>query len=503
MVLLMLATLGATWWMAREQDATARAAARQMVAGGLEAFVEQTRATLLDYAAWTAAYDGIVANDTGWVAENIGDSARSGTFDLAIVEPVGGAAYGWDAAGGPQTDLLSAEALGAANRLIDALPVDSGSVESLYAFSGGTLWFLAIGRVVPQDGVPQEATDASLPRLVVGFEMTSAFLGRIGERFMIENLAVGRSQPTKGDFLPLAGPDGTPLAWVSWTPPTPGAAVLRATLWPLLGLMLAVAVVLVLVSRELVGSARRLEAALQRAQAADRTKTEFLSNVSHELRTPLNGVIGLAQLLQLRAQDAEAQHMLDLLLASARSQLELVNGLLDITQIESGTMALRHEPFDPGAILDDTVRLAAPEIDKRGLVLRVAIAAEARRTKVGDPLAYRQIATNLIGNALKFTDRGGITVALDTNAAGALVLNVSDTGVGIPASEHGRIFERFVQVDGASTRRVGGVGLGLAITRALVELMNGTIKVNSAPGKGSTFTVELPLPREDGLATAA
>ena len=320
---------------------------------------------------------------------------------------------------------------------------------------------------------------------------------------MIENLTVGNRSGARRGRIALDGVDGRPLAWVSWTSPTPGRAMLRATLWPLVGLMAAVVVIVLLVSRELVGSARRLEGALAQARAADHTKTEFLSNVSHELRTPLNGVIGVAQLLQLREQEPEARHMLEILLASARSQLQLVNGLLDIARIESGSMTLEQAPFDPAAVLEDTVRLIAPEIEEKRLALRVAVAPAARRPVLGDALAFRQIATNLIGNALKFTESGGIGVELRIGDAGALILAVSDTGLGIDPSEHARIFERFVQVDGAATRRVGGAGLGLAITRALVELKGGSIRVTSALGKGSTFTVELPLPALDAMASAA
>ena len=200
---------------------------------------------------------------------------------------------------------------------------------------------------------------------------------------------------------------------MSWTPPTPGRAVLRATLWPLVGLMARRRRHRAPRSRASWSrSARRLEAALAQARAADRTKTEFLSNVSHELRTPLNGVIGVAQLLQLREQEPEARHMLEILLASARSQLQLVNGLLDIARIETGSMTLEQAPFDPAAVLDDTVRLIAPEIEEKRLALRVTIAPAARRPVLGDALAFRQIATNLIGNALKFTDSGGIGVEL-------------------------------------------------------------------------------------------
>lgn len=502
-VLLMAATIVATVWMAREQDRAAGAAAHRMVAGGLQALAQSTKATLLDYAIWTDGYENIGAGDLDWIASNIGASAEMSTFDLVVVVPPAGGAYGWDATGGPKPGLLGTEALAAVNRLLDRVPVDSGSAEAAYVRSGGALWLLAVARVVPQEGIPSGDADTDLPRLVIGFRITAELLDDIARRFSIEHLTVGTAPAPGADAIPLLAGDGAPLAWVSWRAPTPGRAVLRATLWPLGGLMLAVGAIVLLVARELVGSTRRLESALVQARVADRTKSEFLANVSHELRTPLNGVIGIAQLLQLRELDAEAQHMLDILLASALSQLQLINGLLDIARIEAGTMKLDRLPFEPAAELENTVRLIAPEIAAKRLALALEIAPEVRGAVVGDALAFRQIATNLIGNALKFTERGGITVTLGAGNAGALVLAVSDTGIGIDSAQHARIFERFTQVEEVATRRAGGTGIGLSITLALVDLQGGSIHVRSALGEGATFTVELPLPAADAMATAA
>jgi signal transduction histidine kinase len=499
-VLLMAATMVATVWMARQQDIAARVASRQMVAGGLEAFVERTKVTLLDYAVWTDAYDNILAEDIDWIASNISDSD---TFDLVLVQRPHDTALGWDAGEGPRTDLLEPEAIATVNRLLDDLPVQMDSVAAAYVRSGDRLWYLAIARVVPQDEIPTDVTDAELPRLIIGFRVTTDLFRDLGRQFMIENLAVSQERAPGEDVIALDDVDGRPIGWVSWMPPTPGRTVLRAALWPLLGLMVAVAAVVLLVSRELLKSARRLEAALKQARAADLMKSEFLGNVSHELRTPLNGIIGVGQLLQMREQEPEARELLDILLSSAQSQLRLVDGLLDITRIESGTVSLAQEPFDPAGVLDDTARLMAPDIEKKRLTLNVTIAADTRQRVLGDMLAFRQIATNLIGNALKFTERGSITVELAMRKSGGVILVVSDTGVGIDPAEHNRIFKRFVQVEGASTRRFGGVGLGLAITHGLVDLMGGSIRLTSALGSGATFTVELPLPRADAMASAA
>ena len=502
-VLMMASTLVATVWMARQQDRAAAAAANRMVAGGLDASTEAAKLTMLDYAIWTDAYENILAGELDWIASNIGASAAMSTFDLVVIEPPGGAPYGWDAAGGPNPGLLAPETLAAVNRLLDGVPVDSGTAEAAYFRSDGALWLLAVARVVPQEDLPADTADADLPRIVIGFRITTELLAGIADRFNIESLTVGAAPAAGAAVIPLPASDGSPLGWVSWKAPTPGRAVLRATLWPLVALMLAVGAIGLLVSRELVGSARRLEGALAQARAADRTKSEFLSNVSHELRTPLNGVIGLAQLLQLREADPEARHMLDLLLASARSQLQLINGLLDIARIEAGTMKLDEVPFEPAVELEETVRLIAPEVEAKRLALVLEIAPEARRAVIGDALAFRQIATNLVSNALKFTERGGITVELRTDDSGALVLAVSDTGIGIDPTQHARIFERFTQIDAVATRRVGGTGIGLAITRALVDLQRGSIRIRSALGEGATFTVELPLSAADAMASAA
>lgn len=491
---LMIATVAATAWMARQQDLLAQAAARRTVAGHLEAFDERTRALLLDYAVWTDAHDRVMAGDEAWMTSNIGASAETGTFDVAVVLRPDAPPIAWDEDGPAAMVPLEPAALARVSVLLDRAPVDSGAAEVAYVRSGGALWFLAIGRVVPQDGVPAGVSDADLPRLLIGFRMTSARLEAAGRRFMIEGLSVGAAPVAGMDHLPLPGVDGQPAGFVSWQPPTPGRAVLRAALPPLVALMIAVLAIGVVVVRELMRSAQRLGAALDKAQAADRIKTEFLSNVSHELRTPLSGVIGVAQLLQMRRLDPEAREMVDLLLASARSQLMLVNGLLDITRIESGAMQLSAAPFDPGVVVEDSVRLVAPQIAAKGLGLEVAIASEARGLVLGDPVAFGQVVTNLVGNAMKFTEAGRISVRLEGGGSLPLRLVVADTGIGIDPSQHARIFERFVQVDGAATRRVGGAGLGLAITTALVEMQDGSIAVASELGGGATFTVVLPLP---------
>lgn len=500
--MLMMATTLAAWWMAGQQDRLADATSRRMVEGGIEAVVDRSRTMVLDYAVWTDAYDHIMADDLGWMAENIGASTKTNAFDAVVILRSDGPPLLWqngDAEAGPA---LVPEDVRQASALLNSVPIDSGAAVTTFVRSAGTSWLVAAARVIPQDGLPPAVADADLPRLLIAFRVGPEMLSAIARRFLIADLTVDTSVRADRDALPLPGPDREAEAFISWTPPTPGRAVLRAILWPLLGLMVAVGAIVILVARELVRSARKIEGALAQAYAADRAKTVFLSNVSHELRTPLNGIIGVGQLMQMRPLDPEMTEMVNILLASARSQLQLVNGLLDITRIESGALTLEKAPFDAAAVLEDTVQLMAPIIAGKGLSLDVQIDPSARRLTLGDKLAFRQIATNLIGNAAKFTSEGTIAVALRSGPDGVLVLSVRDTGEGIDPVDHERIFDRFVQIESGS-KREGGTGLGLAITRALIDLMGGTVTVESALGQGATFTVTLPLPAAGELATAA
>lgn len=502
--LLLATSLAAAWWIARWQDAAVRETLRGSVLGSIESFTGAARTSILDYAVWDDAFARIGAGDMDWMARNIGASIGLGTFQMAVVVRPDAPPVSFDAEGNPQpaSGVIEPALLAELDAALDGTPLDARAVAPVFARSGGEAWFFAVTRVVPQTtSLPPGTVDAELSRLVIGYRVAETLMKELGNFHMLQDLAISPTPPTAGqDGAPLPGLDRAPASWLTWHAPAPGHAVLRAFLLPLAALMVALGAVGLLVMRELVRSARTLEAALVKARAADVAKTEFLSNVSHELRTPLGGIIGLAQLLQMHELDDEAREMVDLLLASAHTQLHMVNGLLDIARIETGAVQLSAAPFEPATVIEETARLVAPDIAAKGNDIAVHIDPAARHTVLGDAQAFRQIATNLLGNAAKFTDRGRIDVRLGPDAAGRLVLAIADTGIGIDPADHRRIFERFVQVDGSATRQVGGAGLGLAITAALVELMGGTIRVESAVGSGSTFIVSLPLP---ALATGA
>jgi len=237
----------------------------------------------------------------------------------------------------------------------------------------------------------------------------------------------------------------------------------------------------------------QLISAREQALEASRLKSQFLANVSHEIRTPLNGILGVTQLLRTMAIPPEAREYLDVLQGSGESLLEIVNDVLDLSKIEANRLELESEVFDVALLIGSTTRAFAPQAAKKGLVLECQVAPNARAPSRGDPARLRQVINNLVGNALKFTETGSVQVLVERDGD-TLFLQVSDTGLGIPADRRSAIFEPFVQGDGATSRRFGGTGLGLTICRRLVQLMGGDITVQSELGVGSTFRVRVHLP---------
>ena len=237
--------------------------------------------------------------------------------------------------------------------------------------------------------------------------------------------------------------------------------------------------------------------AMEAAEAASKAKSEFLATMSHEIRTPMNSVLGFAELLQNTKLTSQQSEWLGTLRNSGESLLGIINDILDFSSIEAGRLRLGREEFDPIRTCSEAVSMLDAQAKAKGLTLHLETSSAPPGSVLGDPVRFRQVLTNLIGNAIKFTATGSVTVHMEWQEQiglhGRLHVSVIDTGPGIAPSKQSNLFQMFTQVDTSDTRKHGGTGLGLAISKRLVELMRGTIGMSSKVGHGSTFWFELPM----------
>jgi signal transduction histidine kinase len=267
--------------------------------------------------------------------------------------------------------------------------------------------------------------------------------------------------------------------------------------WSMLTVLVAVALVLVYAVSSAAVNARRvdaLETAERAAMSASAAKSVFLATMSHELRTPMNGVLGMAHALTTGPLNEQQARQVDMLIRSGEGLMTILNDVLDVSKIESGKLDLEILVFDLRDLVDEVVGLWAQAAQAKDVRLIAAVDPLAPTWVSGDPTRLRQILTNLISNALKFTASGAVTLRVGPAGAAFLEIQVVDTGIGMSTEQQARLFQAFSQADASITRRFGGTGLGLAICKQLTELMGGAITVRSAPGEGSAFTVALPLP---------
>ena len=248
--------------------------------------------------------------------------------------------------------------------------------------------------------------------------------------------------------------------------------------------------------RDEIWELRAAAAARDKAEAASLAKSRFFATVSHEIRTPLNGILGLAQLLGMTRLEAEQASYVESIGDCARSLAQLIDDILDFSKIEAGKLELRAEPFELAPLVESVVELLAPRAQGKALEIASFVAGESPRRMVGDAARLRQVLINLAGNAVNFTEKGGVGVRVGPSGAGVLRFEVEDTGPGVPAAAREAIFEEFEQGDGSATRRHGGTGLGLAISRRLVEQMGGKLEIAGTSARGTTFAFSLPSPFE-------
>jgi len=254
---------------------------------------------------------------------------------------------------------------------------------------------------------------------------------------------------------------------------------------------------------DMVRTVREEESKLLAATEASRAKSEFLASMSHEIRTPMNGVLAVADLLMDEDLTIEQQEYVGTIVDSGRTLLNIINDILDFSKLEAGKVRLESVPFDLPNLIDGVVRLLVPAAESKGLELAFDYPPKAPRCFLGDPGRLRQVITNLAGNAIKFTESGYVLIETMYNAAGGeLIIRVRDTGIGISPEGQSRLFQKYEQAEADTTRRFGGTGLGLPISKQLVEMMGGEMGLESVLGEGSTFFFRLVLPRAEAEGRA-
>ncbi len=236
---------------------------------------------------------------------------------------------------------------------------------------------------------------------------------------------------------------------------------------------------------------RDLAQAVKVSQEATKLKSQFLANVSHEIRTPMNGVLGMTELLLDTDLTAEQRDYAETAFRSGEALLEIIDSILDLSKIEAGKLQLEVTDFRPAEVLQEVLKLVSGRARGKGLTVSAAVSDDAQGVLRGDPARLRQVLLNLVANAIKFTERGEVTVRVNVAEASEhgvrLLFEVLDTGIGLAPDAVARLFQPFVQADGSITRKYGGTGLGLAISKQLIEMMGGRVGVDSEPGQGSRF----------------
>lgn len=487
-----------------------------LVARKVERRLEGLREDVLSASVWNEAYTETLAGDRAWMQVNYGDYyADYMQHEVTVVfDGAGRAIYAsrdseekspeteaelLEVAGPIVAELrrrAAAQEVGPAKYGLDAVVTREGTV-----MVGGEPYFISVSSIVAEDA--EHDRPGTPPPFVVSGASARAFVASLeNDLMLIEPKLLRADQKLTPASVPIESNEGERLGSVQWTPDRPGASLLVGAI-PALSIMVALLVLALIVGgvrvyrliKDLAYNEEALDRTLAEAESANAAKSQFLANMSHELRTPLNGIIAMTELLQDHQTDARGREMAATIVSSGRTLEHVVNDILDVAKIEAGLLKFESVPFELDELLKSVAQLHGAAAAAKGITLGLTIQDDASGVYLGDRTRVSQVLSNLISNAVKFTETGCVQVTARKHGDRRLCLSVSDTGVGFDRATAARLFQRFEQADVSVSRRYGGTGLGLSICVSLAEMMGGQVTVRSVPGKGSTFFAHLCLPR--------
>jgi|GEM_PF-6848823 len=510
-VITLITISGVMFWMSAEHNRKSAEDSIVRIEGGLRSLESSLRLMAIDYTWWQEAYDNVRAENGAWVYANMGssvtdaDAENTTALDLVyIVSETGIPQYGWIKDGRVDSDIsiLDPGLISELTQAVADAPLKSSSGILRNTRIGGYNFMLVATRILPNDF--DNVDETAFPVSIMGYRLDQPRITAMGEAFMTDGLALS-DHPVK-DFENIAITDagGQVLTHLIWQAPRPGGHMLRRSALPViiaLALFSLFGFITVRTARNmaqaLVDQNEQSRELMIMAQAANNAKTEFLANITHELRTPMIGVIGTADILAASNLSPRDRGMVDIVKHSGTSLLAIIDNILEYSRVESGDITLVEKPFSLKAHVERVVKPHEKAAHRKGLNMTLELAPDLTELVIGDPRRISQIVNNLVSNAVKFTENGWVRIHLSSQAINGIAnvaIQVQDTGIGIAPDKIDLAFEKFQQIDRSLSSNHEGAGLGLSISNWLVNLMGGSIQVQSHPGQGSIFTAFLPLP---------
>lgn len=498
---------------AHDQDRTFEQTSTTLVRNGLQGRARAEGNVGLDYANWQEMFDNVsVRWSQSWVESNVYSSVAEG---MILFRADGAVRYNWfDEEFASQSDALTQAAVQAAIRVpnlrrLARAPTVDDTVAYTYARLGEDLIVVAVIPVTPE-GDPARMAHNPLrgyDYLAVTEVITAEDLARAAESMSLKNFqfASTAQEPSPDTIVyPITSADGDAVGVLQWRHAHPGAASFQRRIWPVVLGLILIGALTMLIARRLVASQIGAVAHAEAALASSRLKSEFLARVGHELRTPLNGIIGYAEIIHEENDSPTTRADAERIVAAARHLNHLLSDLLDQSRIDAGRVQINNEVLPVVGMLSEIQGLMRPSARTAAVTLSVQPNAAANYV-FADHVRLRQCLLNLVGNAIKFSPRGSVIIKtrLETSPRGEMVVfDVIDDGIGIAKSDLQNLFQPFSQANASIGEIYGGAGLGLSISRDLARAMGGDVAVSSELGKGSTFSLSLPVASAEALRAA-